>query len=139
VTAAGRGIGFGVARELAAEGVHVAICSRTSDELEAAHGVPAEYDSQVLAVPTDMRDESQIAAFVKQVIERFGGIGILMNNAGFVGSLDRFEALSTTDWRDLFELNFFSVVAITRMVIPYMREQKWGRVINISSENGTQP
>jgi len=72
-------------------------------------------------------------------VRRFGPIEILINNAGGIGSFAPFDALSHDDWRALFELNVFSVVELTRAVFPAMRERHAGRIINISSESGTQP
>ncbi len=66
-------------------------------------------------------------------------IDILVNNAGTIGPESSFEDMETSDWRQLFELNVFAVVTLTRRVVPIMKEQGWGRIINISSENGEQP
>lgn len=76
---------------------------------------------------------------VSKTAETFGSIDILVNNAGTIGQSGTFEGTSLDEWRSLFELNVFAVVSITKKVIPYMKDQGWGRIINISSENGTQP
>ncbi|MDZ7692482.1 MAG: SDR family oxidoreductase [Balneolaceae bacterium] len=76
---------------------------------------------------------------VDRTLDAFGTIDILVNNAGTVGNPGTIEEVSVQEWRDLFELNLFAVVSITQKVLPIMQEKGWGRIINISSENGTQP
>jgi NAD(P)-dependent dehydrogenase (short-subunit alcohol dehydrogenase family) len=73
------------------------------------------------------------------MIAHFGTVHVLVNNAGGIGSLSTFEELSDDDWANLFNLNLFSAVRITRAVIPFMRKQHWGRILNIASESGIQP
>jgi 3-oxoacyl-[acyl-carrier protein] reductase len=76
---------------------------------------------------------------VDRIASRFGTIDVLVNNAGGIGSFASFEELTDADWQNLFDLNVFSVVRVTRAVLPYMRRQKHGRIINIASESGVQP
>jgi NAD(P)-dependent dehydrogenase (short-subunit alcohol dehydrogenase family) len=90
-------------------------------------------------VVADLTVDDDIDRLVDAAIDTFGTVDILVNNAGTVGDPGPLEDLSTQEWRDLFELNLFAVVTLTRKIIPYMREQGWGRIINISSENGEQP
>lgn len=80
-----------------------------------------------------------VSEMVSEVINRFGTVHVLANNAGGVGKFSSFDQLSDQDWLEVFELNVMSAVRATRAVLPHMQRQKWGRVINISSESGTQP
>jgi NAD(P)-dependent dehydrogenase (short-subunit alcohol dehydrogenase family) len=139
VTGGSKGIGYGCAEALAAEGCNLSICARHRDELETAADDLAEHGVEVHPVVADLTDDEDIARLVDETIERFGTVDILVNNAGTVGEPGGLEDNSTQAWRDLFELNVFAVVTLTRKVVPHMREQGWGRVINISSENGEQP
>jgi len=139
VTGGSKGIGRGVAEALAREGCALSICARHEDELEEAASALRAYDVEVRPIVADLTEEEDIETLVDETIEAFGTVDILVNNAGTVGPPTSFQEGSTQDWRDLFELNVFAVVTLTRLVIPYMREQEWGRIINISSENGTQP
>ena len=139
VTGGSKGIGRGIAEALAAEGCDVSICSRHEDELLRAAEALKEHGVRVLPIVADLTDEAEIQTLVDETVETFGTIDILVNNAGTVGRPGPLEKVSTQEWRDLFELNLFAVVTLTRMVIPHMRTQSWGRVINISSENGEQP
>ena len=139
VTGGSKGIGYGCAEALAAEGCDLAICARHRDELEAAADDLAEHGVEVEPVVADLTVEADIDRLVDATREALGGVDVLVNNAGTVGDPGGLHDNTTQDWRDLFELNLFAVVTLTRLVVPRMREQGWGRVINISSENGTQP
>ncbi len=139
VTGGSKGIGYGCAEALAVEGAAVSICARHQDELEAAADELRTHDVDVLPVVADLTNDNDIDRLVDDTIERFGTVDILVNNAGTVGEPGGLDDNSTQDWRDLFELNLFAVVTLTRKIVPHMREQGWGRIINISSENGEQP
>lgn len=139
VTGSSKGIGKGIAKTLAKEGCNVSICARHRDELETTSKELSKFGSAILAVPADLTKEEDIEKVVSETVDAFGSIDILVNNAGTIGQSGIFEETSVEEWRSLFELNLFAVVSITRKVIPYMKEQGWGRIINISSENGSQP
>lgn len=139
ITGGSKGIGKAIASALAEEGCNVAICARNQEELEEASRDLRPYHVEVLAVKADLAREEDITELVEQTTSKFQRIDILVNNAGIVGKQKTFEALDTEDWRRLFEVNLFAVVTLIRKVIPFMRKNKWGRIINISSENGEQP
>ncbi len=139
VTGGSKGIGYGCAEALAAEGCDLSICARHRDELEAAADELALHGVEVEPVVADLTDEAELDRLVETTIDAFGTVDVLVNNAGTVGSPGGLDDVSTQEWRELFELNLFAVVTLTRKIVPYMREQGWGRVINISSENGEQP
>lgn len=139
VTGGSKGIGKGIAMALANEGCSVCICARTQDELEATADELRDIGAEILAVQADLTDEDDIGKVIKEAADRFGSIDILVNNAGTIGRSGTFEGTPLDEWRSLFELNLFAVVSITQKVIPYMKEKGWGRIINISSENGSQP
>ncbi len=139
ITGGSKGIGKAAAEALAKEGCNIVICARNEKELKTTAAELQKHGTEVLAVPADMTNEKDIQQLVQQAADQFGSIDILVNNAGGIGSNKPFDELSTQDWRDLFELNLFSVATITRLVHPYMKKNGWGRIINISSENGVQP
>lgn len=139
VTGGSKGIGKGIAMALAEEGCNVSICARTKDELNDAADELRETGSEILDIQADLTNEDDIENVVTKTKETFGSIDILVNNAGTIGTSGTFEETPLDEWRRLFELNLFAVVSITRKVIPFMKKQGWGRIINISSENGTQP
>ncbi|WP_340104911.1 SDR family NAD(P)-dependent oxidoreductase [Rhodohalobacter sp. 8-1] len=139
VTGASKGIGKGIAQSLAEEGCNVSICARTQSELQSATDELRQTGADILAIQADLTRDDDIEKVVTKTADAFGSIDILVNNAGTIGQSGTFEGTPLDEWRSLFELNVFAVVSITRKVIPYMKKQGWGRIINISSENGTQP
>jgi NAD(P)-dependent dehydrogenase (short-subunit alcohol dehydrogenase family) len=140
VTGGSKGVGRGVADALAAEGCHVCICSRNEDEVRRAAGeIEDAGDARALAVVADLTEEADRGRLVDETMEEFGAIDILVNNAGTAGGGGTLEDTSLEAWRSLFELNLFAAVDLVRLVVPGMRERGWGRIVNISSENGTQP
>jgi 3-oxoacyl-[acyl-carrier protein] reductase len=135
-------VGRGVADSLAAEGCHVCICSRDEEEVRRAAAEIEEVGSggaHVLAVAADLMEGEDRGRLVDETVEGLGPIEILVNNAGTVGGGSTLEDTSLEAWRGLFELNLFAAVDLVKRVVPGMRERGWGRIVNISSENGTQP
>jgi len=138
VCGASDGLGLAIARGLAAEGTNLVICARTAAKLEAAAGELEKGGVEVLAVPTDLTDVGQIDALATAALERFGVVDILVNNAGGPPP-GRFDDLDEADWRAAVDLTLMSAVELTRRLLPPMREQKWGRVINVTSTSVKQP
>lgn len=139
VSAASKGLGKAVALGLAREGVRVAICSRDEKNLSAAaEEIRAQTGAEVLPVVCDVTDADQIREMVRRTIERFGTVHILFNNAGGPPA-GRFDDFTDGDWEAAFRLNFMSALRFTREVLPYMRAQRWGRIINSTSITVKQP
>ena len=142
VTGGDKGIGRGISDALADEGCSVCICSRHEEELRQA---AAELEDRgvdgvrVLAVVADLTDEADRQRLVEETIGEFGTVDILVNNAGTVGSGSTLEDTPLEEWKNLFELNLFAVVDLVKRVVPHMQGKGWGRIINVSSENGQQP
>jgi 3-oxoacyl-[acyl-carrier protein] reductase len=138
VTGASEGIGRGISDALVDEGCHVCICSRHEDEVQQAakqlKDRGADADVRTLAVVADLTDEADRQKLVDETVRTFGTVDILVNNAGTVNDGQTLE-----DWKSLFELNLFAVVDLINKVVPHMQEKGWGRIINVSSENGEQP
>jgi 3-oxoacyl-[acyl-carrier protein] reductase len=139
VTGAGRGIGRGIAQQLAAEGAAVVMSSRDRSEIEEAAAAIVSARGAAIGVAADATDPTSAQTLVDRAVERFGTIHILVNNVGGVGEYVGFEELSDAQWLRMFELNVMTGVRMIRAVHPVMAAQKWGRIINIGSENGTQP
>jgi 3-oxoacyl-[acyl-carrier protein] reductase len=140
VTGASKGIGKAVAEAFAAEGAKVAIAARGAEELEkAARNISNSTGSEVLSIPADSTKAADIVRMTETAVKRFGTVHVLVNNAGGVGAFAPFEELTDDDWLQVLNLNVLSAVRATRTVLPYMQKQKWGRIINISSESGSQP
>ena len=140
VTAASSGIGRAIAEAFAAEAAKVAITARRSDEVrKAASEICKSTGAEVIGIAADSSKAEDNVRMVEETVRRFGAVHVLVNNAGGVGAFAAFEQLSDSDWLDVLGLNLLSAVRATRAVLPHMQRQKWGRIINISSESGTQP
>lgn len=139
ITGASRGIGFAVAEELARRGGDVVLCARGREDLDRAAEHIRDLGSRALAIVADVSREAEVDRLVSAARSEFGTIDIAVNNAGGVDAFDAFEDLSADQWRACFEANVMSAVFVTRRVLPGMRAQGWGRVINIASESAVQP
>src|SRR4051794_1678986 len=131
VTGAGRGMGIDIARAALAAGYRVVATARDAAKAAAAVG---EHDN-LLTVSLDITDTDSVAAAVKAATDRFGGIDVLVNNAGTFQA-GFFEEISPAQLRAQMETNFFGPLNVTRAILPVMREQRSGHVITISSVAG---
>lgn len=132
VTGGGRGIGKGIARGMVAEGAAVAIASRQSQTLEQTAAELTAGGASVLAVPADVADEAQVERLFAAVLERFGRLDVLVNNAGaFEGG--PLEELSLADWSHVIAVNLTGPFLCTRAAFRIMKPQGGGRIINVSS------
>ena len=136
VTGGSRGIGRATAAALLASGAKVAITGRTADSLDEAKEVLAGGD-RLLTVQADVADEGDVTRLVAAVVQRFGGLDILVNNAA-VGRLANVEALSTADWRAMIDTNLTGVFLCCRAAIPHL-QVAGGWIINISSLAAQNP
>jgi 3-oxoacyl-[acyl-carrier protein] reductase len=133
VTGGSRGLGRQCALSLAREGVNVAICGRTRETLDKTVKELEAFGVIATGVVADVSDASAMDALHQQVVDGLGPIDILVNNAG--GSRARTDITGTSleDFKGTFDLNLFGGFQLMRLVIPHMREQRWGRIINIAS------
>ncbi len=139
VAAASRGLGKAIAWELAREGADVAICARGREQLrQTAEEIAQDTGRRVLAVVADVTQAQEIAGLVTAVVEKFGRLDILVNNAGGPPP-GPFASFSDEDWRNALDLNLLSTVRLSRAVIPFMRANGWGRIINLTSVSVKQP
>jgi NAD(P)-dependent dehydrogenase (short-subunit alcohol dehydrogenase family) len=132
ITGASRGFGLEITREALSRGDSVVASAR--DPRAVLDAIP-DADDRLLAVALDVSDPAQISAAVDAAIARFGRIDALINNAGrgLVGSV---EETSDAEARAIFDVNVFGLLAITRAVLPHMRAQRSGLVVNLSSVGG---
>jgi 3-oxoacyl-[acyl-carrier protein] reductase len=139
VGGASRGIGKAVAMALAREGCRVAIGARGREGLEgAAAEISGATGSEVLPVVCDMSRYDDIRRFVAETVSRFGGLDIVVNNAGGP-PLGTFEAHSDEAWQAALDQNFLSVARTVREALPHLRRRGGGRIINITSMAVKQP
>lgn len=129
VTGASSGIGKHTAKKLLAEGYTVYVAARRVEKMQDL----AELGAHPLSM--DVTDEAQVRAGIDRIEAAHGGVDILINNAGF-GLYGAVEDVSIDDARYQFEVNLFGLARVTQAVLPWMREQKSGRIVNISSMGG---
>jgi NADP-dependent 3-hydroxy acid dehydrogenase YdfG len=132
VTGASSGIGEATARRLAREGCNVVLAARREDRLNA---LAAELGEGALAAPTDVTDPAACAALVARTVERFGSLGILVNNAG-LGLYGSVAEGDPEDWRKMFDVNVLGVLYITRAAVRQMLRQGAVDVVFVSSLAG---
>src|SRR5881227_1589376 len=130
VTGASSGIGEAAARALLGAGFTVYGTSRKA--------TPGETRGGVVFLPLDVTDDVSVAGAVREVLERSGRIDVLVNNAG-IGSSGASEESSVAQDQIVFDVNVFGLIRMTKAVLPHMRAQKSGRVINMSSVAGFAP
>lgn len=130
VTGATSGIGKATAVALAAAGFQVIGTGRHTARLTAPAGVSY--------LDLDVTSDESVASAVKQVIDRFGHVDVLVNNAG-VGSTGAGEEFSITQTQDIFDINVYGVMRTIKAVLPHMRAQGRGRIVNVSSLSGFVP
>jgi NAD(P)-dependent dehydrogenase (short-subunit alcohol dehydrogenase family) len=136
VTGGGTGIGAATARLLAQHAASVVIASRTAEELERKAGeIQESTGRRCLAVPTDVKDEDQVARMVERTIGEFGRVDILVNNAGGT-RMGPLTGISTRAWDASFDLNVRSAYLCTREVGRHLIEQGSGAIVNVSSGAG---
>ncbi len=134
VTGAGKGIGRAIAERLLRDGLQGIALFEYNEETgrKAAEELSAQFSAKVLAIACDVSDRASVENAAKTVLENFGRIDILVNNAGI--TRDRiFHKMSYEEWDAVLSTNLGGVFNTCHVVVPYMREQGYGRIVNISS------
>ncbi len=132
VTGASSGIGAALAQSFSKRGVRVALASRRVERLKE---VSLKCTGEVFVIGADLAQEADRRRVVKETMDRWGRIDILVNNAGS-GMYGNFLSTTEQDWRNIFEVNLFALVFMTQAVLPVMRSQGSGIVVNMASIGG---
>lgn len=132
ITGSSRGLGRSLAENVLAHGHKVAATARKPEQLK---DLIARYPDQIYPITLDVTDKAQIAAAVASAVKHFGRIDVLVNNAGF-GISGAAEAFTDEQVRSQLETNLYAPIEVTRAVLPYMRQQRSGRILQISSIGG---
>ncbi len=139
VAASSRGLGKAIAFQLSREGAKVVICARGKERLyQTRDEIASETGGEVRSFVADVTDKDQVKSIVEKTVNEFGTIDILVSNAGGppAGLADDF---AEEDYRKALELNLMSTVNLCYEVIPLMKKQRWGRIINMTSVSAKQP
>ncbi|MCC4315353.1 SDR family NAD(P)-dependent oxidoreductase [Streptomyces malaysiensis] len=136
VTGASRGIGRAVALAFAREGATLVLAARSADRLAQVESEARDLGSEVLSVPTDVTSRDAVAALVDAAMDRFGRIDVLVNNAGIgkVGAIE--SAAFEDDVRQTLQASLFGMINVTQRVLPVLRRQGSGAIVNMSSVMG---
>ncbi|PYR94767.1 MAG: short-chain dehydrogenase [Acidobacteria bacterium] len=137
VTGSSRGIGFAIAKAFASRGMQVVLTARKEDELRKAAAALGS-GSSVHTVRADIRKPADADLMVKDTVQRFGGVDVLVNNAG-VGKFANVADFSIDDWQQVLETNLSGAFYCCRAAIPEMKRRGGGYIVNISSLAGKNP
>lgn len=135
ITGGSRGLGLVIARQLVDQGARVAICARGATELDKAASELRDRGADVISQVCDVRDRDQVANYFDQVVNKYGGVDVLINVAGIitVGPLD---SMTIEDFQDSMQTNCFGALHTSLHALPFMRRQGWGRIVNVASIGG---
>ena len=133
ITGGSRGLGRYAALSLAAEGVNVAVCGRTRETLDRTVADLKAAGVSAAGIVADVSNVASMEKLHEQAVSALGPIDILVNNVGGSRSREDIVGTSLDDYVGTFDMNLFGGYVLMRLVLPHMREQKWGRIINIAS------
>ena len=135
VTASSLGLGQAIAMELAREGAKVAICARRQGPLDETRAAIEAAGGEALACVADMNKREDVEAFVNDAADHFGGLDVLVNNAGDAAVGRTIEDPDEV-WEQTYDINLWSAVRATRAAVPLMRKQGSGSIVNVASVSG---
>lgn len=136
VTGSSRGIGRSIAVKFAKEGANVIINYKNSKkEAEVLSEILSTYGNSCMCIQADVSKEDEVKAMVEKIIDKYGKIDVLVNNAGIAIDAD-FEDRKVSDWKDTLDTNLIGVFLTSKYAGSYMKEAKYGKIVNISSTNG---
>lgn len=136
LTGAGAGIGLGILRALAAEGVNLALTSRSPDPLAAATAKARAAGVEVFSSPGDVTDYPHVQEFVAAAIAQLGPIDLVINNAGVNTALRNLNDIPLETWRQVVDINLNGAYYVIREILPHLRANGGGQIINIVSGAG---
>jgi NAD(P)-dependent dehydrogenase (short-subunit alcohol dehydrogenase family) len=140
ITGGSRGIGKAIAERFAQEGCNIMLASRTKSELEkTAESIKKKFAVKISSYRTDIGYENEVASLIQKTIAKFGKIDILVNNAAIVGPTGEISHINGQEFFNTLKNNIGGTVFCTKAVIPYMKSQKQGCIINLSGGGGLYP
>ncbi len=142
ITGSSRGFGLGAARAFVDEGADVVLCARDEEKLSwAAEEITARAGgaSRVLAVPADVSREEDVRGLMERVLEEFGGVDVLLCNAGIYGPKGRIEDVDWREWARAVEININGTVIPCREALPFLKKETRGKIVILSGGGATKP
>ncbi|MDP9253441.1 MAG: SDR family oxidoreductase [Verrucomicrobiota bacterium] len=135
ITGGSRGLGLVIARQICAEGGRVALLARDARELHRARDELSKEGGEAITIVCDLLDRGQAEAAIEEVIDRFGGVDVLINNAGII-EVGPLSHMKREDFEKSMNLHFWAPFTLIWKVVPHMRRRGGGRIVNISSIGG---
>ena len=142
ITGASQGLGFAIARQFLAEGADVAICARDEAKLEEARAaLSSEFgaDRRVLARAADVSVEADAFGVVREALDAFPHLQVLVNNAGVYGPMGPIEDVDWTAWIKALEVNLLGSVLMCRALVPHFKQRGYGKIVQVSGGGATNP
>lgn len=142
ITGASQGLGLEIAKHYIEAGASVMLCARSTDKLQAAKDDLTQYlgEGQSIHIKTaDISNKEQVDALVAEAIEKFGRIDILVNNAGVYGPRGAIEDVDWDEWVDAININLMGLVYSCRAIVPHMKANGYGKIVNLSGGGATSP
>jgi NAD(P)-dependent dehydrogenase (short-subunit alcohol dehydrogenase family) len=142
ITGANRGFGFAVAKKFVEEGASVVICGRDADQLKKAVDTLKTRSSQnqiIIGLPLDVSDEENVKKLVTTAIDKLKRIDIVVNNAGVYGPKGLIEDVDSKEWISAIHINLLSVFFMCKWILPQMKKNNSGKIINLSGGGATAP
>jgi NAD(P)-dependent dehydrogenase (short-subunit alcohol dehydrogenase family) len=137
ITGAGRGIGRAIALAYAREGATLALAARSQEALAQTAQAAQALGAITTFVPTDVTDPTQVETLVRHTVECFGRLDILVNNAGIAGPVGPLQDNDVTAWMQTIQVNLIGTYLCCHAVLPIMRQQNRGKIINLSGAGAT--
>ncbi len=135
ITGGSRGLGLTIARQIAAEGGRLALLARDEEELDRACAELRSLGGEAVGVPCDLLDRAQSLGAVETVLDRYGAVDVLINNAGII-EVGPLENMRRPDFEKSMQLHFWAPFNLIQQIVPHMRRAGGGRIVNISSIGG---
>ena len=139
VTGASQGIGQAIALAFAREGARVVLAARSRANLEGTAKKVAALAGTSLVVPTDVTDEGQARALIGRTLAEYGTLDVLVNNSGIAGPTKPVEEVTKEEWEECMSVNVTGMFLCSKYVVPVMKRNRRGRIINVSSISGKRP
>jgi short-subunit dehydrogenase len=135
VTGGSRGLGLELSRQLVTKGARLAICARTESQLEKARRELEGMGADVIAIPVDLTNRSEVKKLIQEVIGHYGRLDVLINNAGTI-QVGPFDAMKLKDYEESMDTNFWAPLYAIHHALPHFIRQGEGRIVNVTSIGG---
>ena len=142
ITGANRGFGFEVAKKFVEEGASIVICGRDTDQVKQAVDslqILSSSQQTIIGLPLDVSKEENVKKLIDTAIEKLKRIDIVVNNAGVYGPKGLIEDIDSAEWISAININLFSVFFMCKWILPHMKQNNAGKIINLSGGGATAP